>query len=184
MALTQRQFSELLRQSYPDAHTRFTELVALRRPGRGWASPRNYENRPEREAAAIGQLLQRWDRLDDDVRIELTRLAGRGAPLADVYNFCDYRSRQTFYRDHTTGKHLRPPTGPAGWKPYLEPPTTDATQATEAVSRMVSDWQVRTWSGQDLAQPAPGSPRPPGAQDPSRPSTGRGTAKDGPQQGI
>jgi hypothetical protein len=185
MALTQRAFSELLRQSYPEAHARFTELTALRRPGRGWVSPHHQEHKPEREAAAIGQLLQRWDRLEDAQRIELTRLAGRGVPLADVY---DYQLNRTTYRDPNTGQQVHPPTGPGShWKPYIEPPTTDAAQvrqATEAVSRMISDWEVRTTSWQDTAQPAPGSPRPATAQDSPRASTTRGAAKSGPQQGV
>jgi hypothetical protein len=213
MPLTQRQFSEILRQSYPDAFHRAMHPEDASHPAQRrssdrdpeWGLPNVYADPVDRAGAAVNQIVSNWDRLRTGDQLLLTQLASSEAPLADVYNVQNYRMNQTMVTEMPT----RDVSGNVSkgkvliwgnverWDPYLEPPGQDRAQrqnqesaARTRVNDILNNSTVwKTAAQQDMArfteaQPPAGSPRPAGAQDAPRATTTRDSGKSGPQQGI
>jgi hypothetical protein len=158
MAMSTQEFAALLGRSYPDALNRAGEIKS--QPGHlGFRSPNLYQDPLDRQAAAIGGLLEVWDRLDELDQSEATRLAVQDMPLATVYNFVDYRQNQTIVFDPVAGREDRNPPE-SSWQPYVEPPTRDPDALRAVASqtgRLVDAADQRTRPLRDLrAQPGAG----------------------------
>ncbi|TWD81938.1 hypothetical protein FB561_3062 [Kribbella amoyensis] len=122
---------DLLRQSYPDDHARAGS--------QGWGDPHLYADAAGCRAAVVSSLGDdwQWSKLDDADKVRLTQLAAQSAPLTDLYNFVDYRMKQTVVYDPQTGVKDRRAMG-SSWRPLVEPPNDrDPKARDEARSRAV-----------------------------------------------
>ena len=156
--MSTQEFAALLGRSHPEALNRAGEIKS--QPGHlGFRSPNLYQDPLDRQAAAIGRLLEVWDRLDGLDQSEAAQLAAQNMPLATVYNFVDYRQNQTVVFDPVAGREFRNPPE-SSWQPYVEPPTRDPDVLHKVASqtgRLVDAADQRTRHLRDQqAQPGAG----------------------------
>jgi hypothetical protein len=172
MPLEHRAFVDLLRQSYPDDYHRA-------KPDQGdydhwaWKHPDRYNDAADCRAALVHRLMddQFWVRLSGDDQVELTRLAGLQEPLADLYNYVEYRMNQTVIWDPVTDHTISYPPG-SSWKPFIEPTGNRGSAEVEGAAARVAARVAAVDMQASSRVPAAGPQAPPTVERPGGSAAG------------